>query len=39
MPGEGGFISTDFDLIGAYLSSKDLSVLWYCSHNNDKTAL
>ena len=29
----------DFDLTAAYLSSKDLSVMWYCSHNCDKSAL
>ena len=35
----GGLIFTDFYLTGACLSSKVLSVVWYCSHNGDKSAL
>ena len=37
--GAGGLIFMDFDLTGACLSSKVLSVVWYCSHNCDKSAL
>jgi len=37
--GEGSLIFMDFDLTGVYLSSKHLSVVWYCSHNCDKSAL
>jgi len=29
----------DFDLTGTCLSSKVLRVVWYCSHNCDKSAL
>jgi len=37
--GAGGLAFIHFDLTGACLSSKDLNVMWYCSHNCDKTAL
>ena len=37
--GAGGLIFMDFDLTDRCLSSKVLSVVWYCSHNCDKSAL
>jgi len=37
--GAGGLIFMDFDLTGVCLSSKVLSVVWYCSYNCDKSAL
>jgi len=37
--GAGGLTFTDFYLTGARLSSKILSVVCYCSHNSDKSAL
>jgi len=37
--GKGGWIFMDFDLTGPCLSSKALSVVWYCSHICDKSAL
>jgi len=37
--GERGLIFMDFDLTDRCLSSKVLSVVWYCSHNYDKSAL
>ena len=37
--GAGGFIFMDFDLTGACLSSKVLSVVWNYSRNCDKSAL
>jgi len=37
--GVGGLFFMDFDLTGVCLSSKVLSVVWYCSHNCDKSAL
>jgi len=37
--GECGWIFMDFYLTGVCLSSKVLSVLWYCSHNCDKSSL
>jgi len=35
----GCLICMAFYLIGACLSSQVLSVVWYCSHNCDKSAL
>ena len=37
--GGGGLLFMDFYLTGAFLSSKVLNVVWYCSHNCDKSAL
>jgi len=37
--GSGGLIFMDFYLTGACLSSKVLSVVCYCSHNCDTSAL